>query len=313
MKYYLSLFFCLFSIHTVQADPCYLLVEDSANFSPKIIQSTSISLFNKFITKVKPPPISGLKPKDCVYSISVNESMQGFMVSISGDKINNIGYSKIPGLNGLTHSILKAIYNQKNETIRNKICSQYEQLMKDDCKPISVTILLFGNQGKKLEEGSHVKEGQQFNIFIQPDVTLHCYIINKDSTNHIYPIFPNKLVSQIGNPLKANLRYYFPPMNSSQIFSFDKNIGEETFYFVFSPTPIDDLDYLFTKKNKKDLSSNKVDTMIKDAIRSRGLALTSKEVPLTSGSEDRYKLEIGDYLKNDGAFVKTITFKHIAK
>lgn len=314
MRLGILLFMVLFYVTTAQAETCYVLVEKAGNFNPKIVQSSSLPLINEFIAPVRPVPIAGIRESDCTYTVNLTESMQGFLVSLSGQQINSIGNSRTPGLNGFTQALLRAIYRSKNdESLKQKICQRYTDLMAEDCKPVEAVIFFYDGAGRMIEEGSRVTEGDEFNIMIKPTGNLYAYVINQDTKGNLFRIFPNQDVSPHANPLQAGVQYYFPPKNTDIIFSFDNNIGQEMFYFVISSTPMDDIDEMFRQLGNTS-DHLRVASVLKKTIRSRGLVLKSKKTAIKVPplrTQARVGNKIAELLQGKGAFVKTVSLNHV--
>ncbi|MGK5091839.1 DUF4384 domain-containing protein [Deltaproteobacteria bacterium TL4] len=305
-----------FSHTTLYAETCYVLIKKAGNFDPKIIEASSISLMAQHVEPVEPPPYSGIRSSDCAYTVSVSESMQGFLVLISGRKINAMGNSRIPGLDGVNQAMLRAFYRTVNPQEQQQICTRYPQLMKEDCKTISATIFFFDGQGRMIEEGSTVKKGDEFNVMLKPDGDLYAYVLNQDTQGNFFRIFPNQEVSPQTNPLKDRTSYTFPTKTSGLIFSFDENTGEEHFFFILSASPLDDLDELFLQleQAKSEKARNDVLPLLVNAVRSRGMALKNKKTPVqVPSSQTNIKLEakIGELVEGKGALVKTVRLNHI--
>jgi len=297
----------------VYAEPCYVGIEKAGNFDQKIVQSIAVSLISKYISKALPIPNTGIKASACVYDVSLMESMDGFHLTLSGNNINSIGNSTNPGMGGLTQSLLRALYRSKDDKqLKKKICLEYPKIMSQDCKPIGAVISFFDDQGILIQDKSTVKEGDKFNIMFQPNADLHAALFNKDSNGNIFKIFPNEQVSSQTNPLQANTQYYFPPQDSKIIFEFDNNPGEEVFYFVFSSTPLYDIDKIYEDlSNSTSLSNTRSLTkQFEKQIQTRGIAVAKKDTNFKASNKKLLPV-IGELLENKGSFVKVIRLNHI--
>ena len=114
-----------------------------------VVQSLSVSMISKYISQVKPIPNAGIKESDCVFNVSLTESMDGFQLAIFSNNINAIGNSSQGGMKGLTQSLLRALYRSKDDSqLKNKICSEYSEMMSDDCKPIGAVVLFYNDRGE---------------------------------------------------------------------------------------------------------------------------------------------------------------------
>jgi hypothetical protein len=290
---------------------CYVHIEKSGNFDPNIVSSSAISIISQYVEKVKIPPPGGFKMKDCSYNVSLSESMDGFFLSVSGRKINSIGNSNLPGINGFTQSLLRSIYRiLESEDKKQDICRKYNDLMKGDCQPVEAIVMLFDDKGSPIANESDVREGDRFNFMIRPAAELFAYIISKDSNNNMFKIFPNEDVANFGNPLKAGNDYYLPPQKSNLIFEFDHNPGDEKLYFLFSSIPMNDPNAFFRKVEaleiKKKSNSGKITT------RGIGLAKSKGKVKINLQTKKIQKDNaLAELLKGTGMIIQTISLKHL--
>ena len=207
--------FLVVPIFSSYADKCYVFIEKSGNFNPAIMESLSVSLISKYIEKVKAIPKFGIKEQDCSYDVSLMESMNGFQYSIVSKNINSMGTSKRPGLDGLTQSLLRALYRSKDgDSLKRRICNDYAELMAQDCRPIEAVVMLYNERGEIIPNGGSVREGNSFFVMLKPMADSYAAVFNKDSKGNFFRIFPNPQVSSQTNPLRANKQYFFPPQNS---------------------------------------------------------------------------------------------------
>ncbi|MBF0238237.1 MAG: DUF4384 domain-containing protein [SAR324 cluster bacterium] len=313
-KLFLILLFTGF-VTISHAETCYLLVERAGNFDGKLIQSLLIPIVNQYRVPVEPPPFSGVRPSDCTYTVSVSESMQGFLLTLSGPQLNIVGTSKTPGTDGVIHALLQGMYGTLTQTERAQICNQYKHLMKSECQPVSAVVALYDQNLAPYREGREVREGEKFNVMLQPDDDVYAYVINRDTQENYFVIFPNTDVSQHKNPLKKGQKYYFPPLDSDVVFGFDHNPGQETFYFVMSTTPMNDLDELFVKlqSSKNPSQYQATGAQLEKAVASRGIALKkqSNSRPSTKVSNGELDSKLGELLQGNGAFVEMIRLSHV--
>ncbi|MBU2510335.1 DUF4384 domain-containing protein [bacterium] len=313
--------FVILLLYTLKATatPCYVLVEEAANFDPNIIQSSSISIISRYIEKVEAPPLAGLRMEDCTYTVNLTESMDGFFISLAGNKINSIGNSKIPGMNGFTQALLRAVYRTfDSEEQKDQICSNYEDLLENDCKDVEAVLFLFNERGELVPEGSTVRENDQFNIMIQPVNTLYAYIVSLDSSGNLFKVFPNPAVTSQENPLLTGMQYFFPPKNSEVIFAFDNVPGEEKLFFLLSSTQVLDIDLFFQQLEGVESEKEKVSavTSFENQFTTRGFKLTKKNQAITLKQADndigtQQKKVMAELLKGSGILVKTILLRHL--
>ena len=307
-KIILIILFLIVPIFSSYADKCYVFIEKSGNFNPSIMESLSVSLISKYIEKVKAIPKFGIKEQDCSYDVSLMESMNGFQYTIVSKNINSMGTSKKPGLDGLTQSLLRALYRSKDgDTLKRRICNDYAELMAQDCKPIEAVVMLYNERGEIIPNGSTVREGNSFFVMLKPMTDSYAAVFNKDSKGNFFRIFPNPQISSQTNPLRAHKQYFFPPQNSDLIFQFDDNSGEESFYFVISSTPMNDIDSVY---NSIESGARNLTPVLEQRIRKRGISLGKKKYS-TGGSIGNLPSS-GDLLMGKGAIVKTVKLRHLA-
>ena len=289
------------------AKTCYVVIEKAGNLNPKIVESLSVSLISKYIRKVKPAPRFGIKMDECTFDVSFIESMSGMQYIFSGPNINSMGSSKQPGIDGLTQSLLRALSRSSDGSeIKAKICNDYPDLMVQDCRSIEAVVMIYNERGELIPNGSSVREGDAFFIMLQPMADAYAVVFNKDSKGNFFRIFPNHQVSSHSNPLRSNQQYFFPPRNSDLIFKFDENPGEETFYFVVSSTPLNDIDSVY---NSIESGMRGLSSVLEQRINKRGITIGKKKQSVNTGYS---KLPTSvDILKGKGAIVKIVTLRHV--
>ncbi len=184
-------------------------------------------------------------------------------------------------------------------------------------KPVEAAVFLFDGEGRMMEDGGIVRAGDRFNVMVQPVGDLYAYIVNRDSQGHLLNIFPNRDVSSHGNPLRAGIKYYFPPKESDLVFAFDANPGRERFYFLLSAVPLNDMDALFEKLATVQSAEERsaLAPILQERLLTRGMALQSKSTQATivasgDGGGQADKL-VGELLKGTGAFVKSVLLHHV--
>ena len=183
-------------------------------------------------------------------------------------------------------------------------------------KPVEAAVFLFDGEGRIMSDGGVVKEGDRFNVMVQPMGDLYAYVINRDSQGNLFSIFPNRDISNHVNPLRAGITYYFPPKSSDIVFAFDANPGRERFYFLVSAVPLPDIDALFEKlaQMKTPEERNALAPILVERVVTRGIALQSKKTQAiisgSSGGQAGDKV-VGELLKGTGAFVKSVQLHHV--
>lgn len=183
-------------------------------------------------------------------------------------------------------------------------------------KPVEAAVFLFDGEGRMMSDGGVVKEGDRFNVMVQPMGDLYAYVINRDSQGNLFSIFPNRDISNHVNPLRAGITYYFPPRSSDLVFAFDANPGRERFYFLFSAVPLPDIDALFAKLARMKTAGERsaLAPILEERIVTRGIALQSKKTQATIAGSSGGRagdMVVGELLKGTGAFVKTVQLHHV--
>jgi Domain of unknown function (DUF4384) len=292
---------------------CYIVVEKSGNVDPKTVESLSVSLVSKYLRKVRAAPPAGLRGNECIFRAVLTESAGGFNYTISGKSINSLGSSKQTGIDGLSQSVLRAIYLSSDDaSLKNRICNDHSNLMRDDCQKVGVVIAFYNEQGNEIADNSTVREGDTFYVMVKPHSTLYARVINKDAAGNFFQIFPNRDIVNLDNPLTKGKEYFFPPLGSSLIFKFDEKTGDELFYFVMTPTPATDIDQVLQKMNQgsaQDRSS--AARLFEQRLLNRGFTLGKKKVKFRSNGEGEHTPASGDLLDKTGGFVEVVRLKHV--
>ncbi len=298
---------------------CYVTVEKAGNFDANIILSSTISIISRYIKKVEAPPPGGLKFDACTYTVNLTESLDGFYISLAGEGLNAYANSKLHGMDGFTQALLRSIYSTlEDDSLKSKICRNHNQLLASDCKSVEAVIYLYNDRDEMIPSGSIVRKNDRFNIMIQPVSFLYAYIISLDSSGNFIKVFPNSDISDINNPLRRDVQYYFPPQDSDMIFAFDDNPGTEKIYFFLSSSPVSDIDRFFDKikNNETKVERQKAISVFENELVSRGFKMKKKkiQVPLNDPSKkDGYQTSkvMAEVLKGTGMLVRTITLKHV--
>lgn len=295
------------SYSSVSAEQCYIVVDNAGNFKAAIVETLSVSLISKYVSQVSPIPNAGIREDECTFRISLIESMNGFQLTFSSRNINSLGNSKQPGMDGLTQSLLRAISRSSDGSeLKKRICSDYPNLMSQDCSPIEAVVMLYNDRGEHIVNGSKVREGDSFFVMLQPMADSYAAVFNKDSKGNFFRIFPNPQISPQTNPLKSNRQYFFPPKNSDLIFKFDANPGKEEFYFIISSTPLVDIESVYDNMQS---GTSSLGTVLEQRIQTRGIIIGKKSHHVNTGySNVPTAVEM---LKGKGAVVKTVRLNHV--
>ncbi|MFH2130892.1 MAG: DUF4384 domain-containing protein [bacterium] len=300
------LLFSVDGLSLAKENSCYLLIEKAANFDPVLVQNTALPIVNRYIETLELPPPGGLRLDACTYHVNLSETADGFLISLSGRKINSIASSDLPGIKGFTQALLRAVHKTFTEEKRKiEICLEYKSLLAGDCQVVESLIHIYDAHGKPIENGNTVRNGDRFYVMIKPLTALYAYVISKDSRNNLFKIFPNQQVTDIPNPLNANFQYFFPPQNSELIFEFDNNPGTEKLYFVFSATPLKEITHYFREGETPQAGD------FENRVLTRGINLTTKkatvEIELPDKSHQKKDVE---ELKGRGVVVKEVVLNH---
>ncbi len=94
-----------------------------------------------------------------------------------------------------------------------------------------------GNMGEfVLASGDVLKSGEQYRIIVEPEQNCYLYVVQRDSTGRLFPIFPNMNgYNHYSNPLRGKEPYIFP--NNDNYFYLDQQKGHEQIYFYTSMKP----------------------------------------------------------------------------
>ena len=187
-------------------------------------------------------------------------------------------------------------------------------LLANQDKPVEATVFLFDGEGRMIQDGGTVRQGDRFNLMVQPFSDIHAYIIGRDSSGNLFNVFPNDRISSHENPLRAGVQYYFPPRNSTRVFEFDDVPGQENFHFLFSAVPLADMDALFEQLNQASSEASRKDLapIIQERMATRGFQVTTTAIQgQVTVADERVENAVGVVLKGSGAFVKTVVLSHV--
>ena len=110
--------------------PCYLRTEASKGINQKLLANISFSLISQYLGDLEPLPAGGVSGNICIYDISVIKDFESTFANFQGKNLNSYGDSKLPGTDGLQHSILKALFRSLSNK-RSKICEDYGKLLEE--------------------------------------------------------------------------------------------------------------------------------------------------------------------------------------
>ncbi|RME04716.1 MAG: DUF4384 domain-containing protein, partial [Planctomycetota bacterium] len=96
---------------------------------------------------------------------------------------------------------------------------------------------------QKLKNGSVVREGEAFKIFLKPFSPCYAYVLLKGSSGKIQMLYPNNLQPLAKIPKGKILE--IPPRN--KFYYFDHQKGQETFGLILTKTPLENAKNYFQK------------------------------------------------------------------
>lgn len=97
-----------------------------------------------------------------------------------------------------------------------------------------------------IEQDTVLKSGDQIKFFIQLKTNSFAYLLYHGSRDEIHVLFPN----QFTQPAHSPQQQYFIPQGDNWI-KLDKQVGQETFYFLVSTERLHHLEQLITEYQEK--------------------------------------------------------------
>ena len=114
---------------------CYVDLENKTKIDNDLILNISMSIISKFVTKIMPPPVSGISYKnDCFYRVSLQSAGDELFLTFSGKGLKSFGSSKKKGSDGFKEALVLALLRGVEDQ-REKICREYGKDL-EDCKTI---------------------------------------------------------------------------------------------------------------------------------------------------------------------------------
>jgi hypothetical protein len=114
---------------------CYVDLENKTKIDNDLILNISMSIISKFVTKIMPPPVSGISyKKDCFYRVSLQSAGDELFLTFSGKGLKSFGSSKKKGSDGFKEALVLALLRGVEDQ-REKICREYGKDL-EDCKTI---------------------------------------------------------------------------------------------------------------------------------------------------------------------------------
>ena len=96
----------------------------------------------------------------------------------------------------------------------------------------------------ELRDGETLTSAESYYVTCLADRQMFFYVAQIDSLGHLFPIFPNSVISSYENPLAAGKEYIFPEESYMYL---DLNVGKEQIYFVSSVNKHDAVEQLFAQ------------------------------------------------------------------
>ena len=114
---------------------CYVDLENKTKIDNDLILNISMSIISKFVTKIMPPPVSGISyQNDCFYRVSLQSAGDELFLTFSGKGLKSFGSSKKKGSDGFKEALVLALLRGVEDQ-REKICREYGKDL-EDCKTI---------------------------------------------------------------------------------------------------------------------------------------------------------------------------------
>lgn len=158
---------------------------------------------------------------------------------------------------------------------------------------------------KILTEGSVLKSGDGYAIYVRPSDSCYLYIYQVDALGKSYRLFPNPDFKTGTNPLPPAGDTWIP--NTNELFELDETTGKEYFYIFASPDRINE----FEGKNALNLTKKDIDSVIE--IKKMGVAgirLKRDTEKVTPPKRTQQVAEVKKKLQAEGAFVYETWFWH---
>ncbi|MDA0711795.1 MAG: DUF4384 domain-containing protein [bacterium] len=165
-----------------------------------------------------------------------------------------------------------------------------------------------GSSTTQLYAGDEVCEGDEFQIWFQPDAPCYAYVINRDASGAVYVLFPHE--QSVGNKLTGGQGYSLP--GEGRAYRFDSVTGLETFYLVVSPVEMPDLAWMIRRMDRE--GHGEVAAMLDGTLRARGMrgagTVVSRQNMKGEEADGSFAEEGIERFKGSGAMVRVFTLNH---
>lgn len=228
------------------ADACY-----SAGFSEVLekerVKATDVffSMFQSLqgriaISSSRPDEVSFENPNKYGNSVFTHFLMKGLRGEACRQSSNGVITAK---------DLYQYVYEQTKEATKGKQSPQlYCAKGRDNDTPIfrvptfkqPLTIKVQfatkddNEQVHPLANDSVLKSGQQIGCSFRAESDCHVYVLWWDSTGNVGRMFPNPKLSEGTGEVKAGQTYWLPSREGKHWYVLDKNVGDETIYFIAS-------------------------------------------------------------------------------
>lgn len=187
--------------------------------------------------------------------------------------------------------------------------SEFERISSERNIKLSLDVSFYYEDASKkmlpLQEGSVLKSGDGYAIYVKPSDACYLYVYQVDSSGKSYRLFPNDEYKTASNPLPAALPLWIP--NESDVMYLDENTGKESFYLFASPERIPELEGPGAASlNRRDIDSvASVKKMGAAGVRQK---LNPSVVAPPAGAADA--AQVRNKLQGEGAFTYETWFWH---
>ncbi|MFH1824209.1 MAG: DUF4384 domain-containing protein [Candidatus Firestonebacteria bacterium] len=186
---------------------------------------------------------------------------------------------------------------------------EFDRITNEKNIKISIDVMFFyedeSEKLKSLSDGSVLKSGESYTIYIKPSDICYMYIYQVDSLGKSFRLFPNSEFNTAANPLSPGNEYWMP--NPKQLFVLDETTGKENFYIFASLDKIDE----FEGDKSVNLAKTDLDNIV--AIKRMGVSRVKDKrdtVSVVSPKKEIDVVEIKKKLQAEGSFIYETWFWH---
>ncbi|MFH2203419.1 MAG: DUF4384 domain-containing protein [Elusimicrobiota bacterium] len=185
---------------------------------------------------------------------------------------------------------------------------EYERISAEKNIKLSVDIGFYYEDADKkmqaLSDGSVLKSGDGYAVYLKPSDTSFIYIYQVDALNKSYRLFPNADFNTAANPVAAGTALWVP--SNEEVLFLDDTTGKEYFYILAAPNKIAE----FEGERAVSLARKDLDSAI--GFKKMGVAgvrkkLDSRKIKPPAKTD---VVEVKKKLQAEGAFVYETWFWH---